>query len=231
MEEAVLSPMFLSVLNFLALGLSVLLLFAVAYLWSSNNRKSDELERIQSELSRVKKTLATLDKKFSQMRQPTVVDDVPQIEPFGIDLNEPRNEKITPLAPQVPWLNFIEEYNQLAADPSVRGYLKKCERFIREKKIKILTYSNAMTFRPAIDAKDSLYWAFKCSGEEYAVVPNPMNPYDEDLHENSGIKDVFALNYEGGVYNKYSTKLPAILIQDPLKGWIVKNPGVVNLER
>lgn len=231
MEEAMVSPMFSGVLNLLALGLSVILLFAVAYLWSSNNHRAAELERVQTELRRLKKTVATLDENFSQMRVPTVVADVPQIEPFGIDLNEPVHERITPLAPQAKWLNFIEDYNKLAADPSVRGFMRKCERFIQENKLKILTYSSANTFRPAIDAKDSLYWAFRCVGEEYAVVPNPMNPCDEDLHENGGIKEIFALNYEDGVYRKYSVKLPAIFVQDPLKGWTLKNPGVANLER
>ena len=88
-----------------------------------------------------------------------------------------------------------------------------------------------MTFRPAIDAKDSLYWAFKCSGEEYAVFPNPMNPCDENLYEFGGMKEIYTLNFEDGVYRKYFVKQPAIFVQDPLKGWMLKNSGVVNLER
>ncbi len=225
------SPMFSVVLNMLALGLSVILLFAVAYLWSSNSRRAAELERIQPELRRLKKSVDTLNEKFNQLKTPTVVADVPPIEPFGIDIFDSDQGKITPLAPQAKWLNFIDEYNKLAADPTVRGFVKKCERFVQDNKLKILTCSSGMTFRPAIDAKDSLYWAFKCSGEEYAVVPNPMNPCDEELHDNGGLKELFALNYEDGVYTKYFVKLPAILIQDPLKGWFVQNPGVANLER
>ena len=88
-----------------------------------------------------------------------------------------------------------------------------------------------MTFRPAIDVKDSSYWAFKCAGEEFAVVPNPMNPCDEEFYEESGIKEAFALNYQGGVYKRYSVKLPAIFTCEPSEGWRLKNPGVVNLER
>lgn len=225
MEDAM--PM----LNVLALGLSVVLLFAVAYLWSSNSTKSAAIEKLQTDVQRLKKSLSTLEEKFNQLRQPTVVSDVPQIEPFGIDLNEPPPQKITPLAPQVQWLDFVENYNKLAADPTVRGYIKKCERFVREHKLKILTYSNGMTFRPAIDAKDSLYWAYRCKGEEYAVVPNPMNPCDEEIHEHGGMKEIFALNYTDGVYTKYFVKLPAIFVQDPVNGWMLKNPGVTNLER
>ena len=231
MEGAMVSPLFSSALNFLALGLSVVLLFAVAYLWSSNSHKSAEIARIQTELNRVKKNLTTLETKVSQLREPKIVSDVPQVEPFGIDLSEPEKIRITPLEPPKPWLNFVEDFNKLAGDPDARGYIKKCERFIKENKLKILTYGGTMTFRPAIDAKDSLYWAFKCAGEEYAVFPNPMNPCDENLYEFGGMKEIYAVNFEDGVYRKYIVKQPAIFVQDPLKGWMLKNSGVVNLER
>jgi len=231
MEEVFVSPLFSSALNFLSLGLSVVLLFAVAYLWSSNKNKTDELERIQTELRRVKKTLSTVQERVNEIREPKVVDEVPQAEPFGIDLSEPRTQKITPLAPQDPWIVFIDDFNKLAADMKNRGQQLKCEKFVREYKLRILTYGGSMIFRPAIDVKDSDYWAFKCFDDEYAVVPNPMNPCDEELHTKGGLKEIFALNYESGIYKKYFVKLPAIFIQDQLKGWSMKSPGVANLER
>ncbi len=231
MEEAVVSSSMAGVLNYLSLGLSVLLLLVVAYLWSINSRQDVDLQRIQTDVQRLRKKVITLEEKVSQIREPQVIADVPQVEPFGIDLSEPETSRITPLAPPIPWLNFIEDFNKLAGDPDARGYIKKCERFIRENKLKILTYGGTMTFRPAIDAKDSLYWAFKCSGEEYAVFPNPMNPCDENLYEFGGMKEIYALNFEDGVYRKYSVKQPALFVQDPLKGWMLKKPGVVNLER
>ena len=231
MEEAVVSSSMAGVLNYLSLGLSVLLLLVVAYLWSINSRQDADLQRIQTDLQRLRKKVATLEEKISQIREPQIIADVPQVEPFGIDLSEPEKIRITPLEPPKPWLNFVEDFNKLAGDPDARGYIKKCERFIKENKLKILTYGGTMTFRPAIDAKDSLYWAFKCAGEEYAVFPNPMNPCDENLYEFGGMKEIYAVNYEDGVYRKYIVKQPAIFVQDPLKGWMLKNSGVVNLER
>ena len=239
MEETMVSPLLYSAMNFLALGLSVVLLFAVAYLWSSNSNKSAEIARIQTELNRVKKNLTTLETKVSQLREPRIVSDVPPVEPFGIDLSVDDDDdyfsrpitKMSPLSPQEPWINFVADYNKLSTEMAKPGQLKRCEKFIHDNKLKTLTYGGAMTFRPAIDVKDSGYWAFKCSGDEFAVVPNPMNPCDEDLHEHGGLKEIFALNYQSGVYRKYSVKLPAIFTQDPLKGWQLKNPGVVNLER
>jgi len=233
MQESM--PLFSGVLNFLALGLSVVLLFAVAYLWSSNSRKSDELAKLQGEVRRMKKSLTTLEEKVNVIREPKVVSDVPQIEPFGLDLSDPQAaERITPLAPQLPWLEFIEEYNKFAAtcaDPNARGLLKKAERFIKDNKLKILTCNSNMTVHPAIDAKDSIYWAFRCNGEEYAVLPNPLNPCDETAYEYGGMKEFFALNYADGVYLRYFAKTPAIFTQDPLKGWTMKATGIVNLER
>lgn len=231
MEESIVSPMFSSALNFLALGLSLVLLFIVAYLWSSNNNKTAELERIQSELKRMKKSLSAVEEKVKQMREPKVISEVPQIEPFGLDLSEPFPAKITPLEPQAPWLNFVDDYNKLAADMKNHGQLMKCEKFVRENKLRILTYGGAMTFRPAIDVKDSGYWAFKCGLDEFAVVPNPMNPCDEELHEHGGIKEIFDLDYQEGIYRKYIVKLPAIFDLDAEGVWQMKKSGVVSLER
>ena len=234
MQEAMVSPMFSGALNFLALALSVVLLFAVAYLWSSNSHKTDELAKLQSEVRRMKKSLNALEEKVNQFREPQVVSEALQIEPFGLDLSEPQPQRITPLAPQVPWMEFLEDYNKLAAlcaNPDARGLLKKCERFIKDNKLKILTCNSNMTIRPAIDAKDSLYWAFRCEGEDYALVPNPLNPCDENAYEFSGLKEFFALNYADGTYAKYIVKTPALFTQDPLKGWMLRKPGVANLER
>ena len=229
MEE---TTVFSNALNFLSLGLGVVLLFAVAYLWSSNSRKSEQLQQVQSDLQKVKKKLSALEVKINEIREPTVIADVPQAEPFGLDLDEPREVRVsTPLAPQNPWLNFVKEYNEFAAALASPGQLKKCEKFVRDNKLKILTYSSGMNFRPAIDVKDSIYWAFKSNGGEYAIVPNPMNPCDEEIYEFSGMKDIYAMNYQDGVYRKYFVKLPAILISDPVNGWMLKDTGVVNLER
>ena len=231
MEEAMVSPMVSNALNFLSLGLSVVLLFAVAYLWSSNNNKTAQLEKLQSEFQTLKRKFNRVEEKVNQYKEPTVVSEVPQVEPFGLDLSEPRPLNVTPLAPQEPWLHFVSDFNSLAGEMARPGQLTRCEKFVREQKLRALTYGGTMTFRPAIDVRDSGYWAFKLSGEEFAIVPNPMNPCDEHLHANGGLKDIFALNYQNGTYKKYSVKLPAIFTHDPVKGWTMKNPGVVNLER
>ena len=217
-------------LSFLSLGLSVVLLLAVAYLWSSNNRKDAELKQLQADFQKVKRKLSALEEKISEMREPQIVSDVPEVEPFGLDLETHKELRITPLAPQKLWLNFVKEYNKFVADLASPGQLRKCEKFVRDNKLKTLTYGNS-TVRPAIDVKDSLYWAFKCSGNEFAVVPNPLNPCDEMLIELSDMKEIYALNYKDGTYQKYFVKLPAIFTSDPLNGWQLKETGVVNLER
>ena len=232
MEEAAVSPMFSEVVNFLSLGLSVVLLFAVAYLWSSNNNKAAELERLKAEVQRMKKTLNTVKEKVELLKEPKVISEALPAEPFGLDLSDPFSARATSLAPQEPWLNFINEYNQLADEMKKPGQQMRCEKFVRNNKLRILTYGGALTFRPAIDVKDSGYWAFKCELDEYAVVPNPMNPCDEELHDHGGMKEIFALNYTDGIYRKYIVKLPALFnLEAGEDGWRLKTPGVVNLER
>ena len=232
MEEAAVSPIFSEALNFLSLGLSVVLLFAVAYLWSSNSNKTAELEKLKADVQRMKKTLSKVQEKVNQFREPKVVSEAVQIEPFGLNLSEPLSSKITPLEPQEPWLNFVDDYNKLAEEMSKPGQLMRCEKFVRNNKLRILTYGGALTFRPAIDVKDSGYWAFKCDMDEYAVVPNPMNPCDEELYEHGGLREIFATNYVEGIYRKFFVKTPALFDLEPGEdGWHIKNPGVVNLER
>ena len=232
MEEATVSPAFTEALNFLSLGLSVVLLFAVAYLWSSNSNKTVEIENLKADGRRMKKSLTKLQEKVNQIREPKVVSEVTQVEPFGLDLSEPLPSRITPLAPQDPWLNFVDDFNKLAAEMSKPGQLMRCEKFVRNNKLRILTYGGALTFRPAIDVKDSAYWAFKCELDEFAVVPNPMNPCDEELYDHGGMKEIFALNYSDGVYRKYFVKVPAMFDLEPGEdGWHLKKSGVMNLER
>ncbi len=217
-------------LNFLSLGLSVVLLMATAYLWSSNSRKSDELQQLQKDVQKLKKKLSTLEERVNEIREPQVISDVPEVEPFGLDLNEHKEMRITPLAPQKMWLNFVKEYNNFVEELESPGELRKCEKFVRDNKLKALTYGNS-TIRPAIDVKDSIYWAFKCSGDEFALVPNPLNPCDEMLIELGGIKELYELNYKNGTYKKYFVQSPAIVTSDTENGWRLKETGVVNLER
>ena len=218
-------------LNYFSLGLSLVLLLATAYLWSKNNKQDTEIKQLRSDLQRVKKTLSALEGRVREIREPKIISDVPEAEPFGLDLDEHKEMRITPLAPQKLWLNFVKDYNEFAEALASPGQLKKCEKFVRENNLKILTYSSSANFRPAIDVKDSIYWAYRSSGNEFAVVPNPMNPCDEEIVEFGGMKELYELNYQDGVYRKYFVKLPALLRSDPLTGWTIKNTGVLNLER
>lgn len=232
MEEAsefLLSPQMTQILYYLSLGVSILVLFVVAYLFTANGRKSNEISHLQSEIIRLRKDLNKLKDTVDHMWKPTVKNELPQIEPFGLDFSEPA--KIPQLEPQEPWLDFVDRYNQLAEEMSKPGQLKKCEKLVYEFKLRVLTYGGAMTFRPAIDVKDSRYWAFKCSSDEFAVVPNPMHPCDEEFYDSGGMNETYEINYEDGVYRKYIVKMPAIFVYEATSGWRLKILGVVNLER
>lgn len=228
MEE---STVFSETLHFLSFGLSIVLLLATAYLWSSNNRKSAEIQQLQTDLKKVKKSLSTLEEKVREIREPQVISEVPDAEPFGLSLNEQKDLRITPLAPQKMWLNFVQAYNEFAGSLAAPGILRKCEKFVQDNKLKLLTCGSSANFKPAIDIKDSIYWAFKCSSDEFAVVPNPMNPCDETLYEYGGMKELYTMNFEDDVYTKYIVKVPAIFTYDQENGWKFREIGVVNLER
>ena len=105
-SEFLLSPQMTQILYYLSLGLSILLLFVVAYLFAANGRKSNEIAHLQSELIRLRKDLNRLKDTVEHMWKPTVKTDVSPVAPFGLDFSEPA--KISQLKPQDPWLRDPE---------------------------------------------------------------------------------------------------------------------------
>ena len=115
----------------------------------------------------------------------------------------------------------------------VPGQLKACQKFVEDNGLRMLKYAGMMNFIPALDVEDSNFWLWKISPDlnQYAVVPNPMKPCDNELYERGGLKIVFAMNYKDGIYKKYVVDTPAIFTIDNSNQWKLQDPGVVDLER
>ena len=241
-------------LMFLSLVLNFMLLIGFSYLWSTRKQDRDDLTKLSAEVRVLTKDfkqfgVASLDSSSTKK-----VDKVPDAEPFGISVDKSNDklveqsagkedgkpvdrEKETPPPPTEnsnarPWVSFLEDYNHIAASMAVPGQLRACENFVAENSLKILAYIGNMQFIPSATVKDSRFWAWQIEGSaKYAVVPNPMIPYDEDLHSHEGMKETFASNYESGKYTKYIVDLPAILIYSNKNDWKISEPGVMKLER
>lgn len=229
MEETatgILPPILADVLLFLNIAISVMLMFAVAYLMTRNDKS--ELRQLDGKIKKLSQEVKALEEKLREKPQKKV-DTVPKAEPFGINPRLPREESADM---SKLWKRFVEDYNHIAASMLVPGQLKACQRFVEENELRMLQYSGMMNFLPTMEVEESNYWLWKIPSEKiYAVVPNPMKPCDEELYERGGLKMVFAINYKDGVYKKYVVETPAIFTIDETNRWKLKDPGVVELER
>ncbi len=135
------------------------------------------------------------------------------------------------------WQEFIDKYNALAANMDVPRVMEVCEGFVKQNRLATLVFAerdkltDQMKFAIVEKVPQSVYWAKMIEGEvgRYVVVPNPMVKYDNDLHENGGMKETFASNYaKGGHYNRYQVKLPA-LFRAKLGNWRIDKPGLLEL--
>ena len=114
----------------------------------------------------------------------------------------------------------------------VPGQEKACQKFIDDNDLSTIKFGMTGNFLPAVTVNDSNLWAWKTTtANTYAVVPNPMKPCTGELYEEDGMKSIFAMNFQNGIYKKYIVKVPAIFTIDEKNRWKLKDPGVVDLER
>ena len=227
--QGILPPMMADMLLFLNIAMSVVIMFAVAYLALTRNQDS-KFRNLEDKIKRVANDLKILEGKVQEWKPPKKVDTVPFAEPFGI---KPGAARTNPSDNSNLWRDFVEDYNHIAASMLVPGQLKACQKFVEENNLRMLQYAGMMNFVPAVEVEDSNFWLWKMSQDSnlYAVVPNPMKPCDETLYERGGLKVVFAMNYKDGTYKKYVVDTPAIFTIDGANHWKLKDPGVVDLAR
>ena len=248
MEEApigILSPFFSDLLTFLSIVLSVILLIALSYIWSTQRQDKEAIARLSTlvkNLSTKMKELDNLSHEKSMSNEKDTPKETEKIsKSISMDIsNIPDKtvkevQDVTEEQPKIPkalWAAFLVNYNHIAESMAVPGQLKACENFVAENKLKILVYAGNMNFIAAPNVNESRFWAWKIEDvNKFVVVPNPMIKYDEELHSRSGMKETFASNYESGNYTKYFVELPAILDYDEDNKWKILEPGVIKLGR
>ena len=227
-SQGIIPPIIADVLVLLSLALNFVLMIAVAYLFATKSQDG-KFNQLDKNIKKVAKDLKNLETKVSEIKPHKVVDTVPQAVPFGIDTSKPRVEENSD--PSSKWASFVENYNYIAASMAVPGQRQACEKFVNDNGLKMLMYGGMMTFLPAFDVEESSFWAFKISDTDYAVVPNPMKPCNDEVYNRGGIKETFAINFLDGVYKKYIVSVPAIFTLSSANQWLVKEPGVAKLER
>ena len=231
--QGILSPVLSDALLFLNLALSVILLFAFAYLWTTRHQ-TGEIAQLKDRVKKISGDLKSLEEKVQEIKPQKKIETVPAPEAFGLDFNQ-RKEKAA--APKIPvgaqvWSKFIDDYNHIAGSMLVPGQAQACQKFVEENGLRMMMTGVTGNFLGTNSVDESNFWAWKIpESKTYAVVPNPMKPCTGELYEEGGLKNIFAMNFENGIYKKYEVKVPAIFTTDDKNHWQLKDPGVIELSR
>lgn len=233
--QGIISPVLSDTLLFLNIALSIILLFAFAYLWTTRHQ-TGEIGRLNDKIKRLSADLKELSERVDNIKIPQKVETVPEPAPFGLDIGARKEQAAAAAArAKIPvgeqaWSRFVDDYNYIAASMQVPGQLAACQRFVDENELRTLRIGITGNLLPVTTIEESLLWAWKSpKGNNYAIVPNPMKVCTGELYDE--MKMIFAMSYENGIYKKYIVKIPAIFIIDERSHWQLKDPGVVELAR
>lgn len=231
--QGIFSPVLSDTLLVLNIVLSVILLCAFAYLWATRNQ-TGEIAQLTERVKKLSSNLKALEEKLKEPPPPKKVETVPEPDAFGMDFSKKEKPAV---APQIPvgdqvWSVFVAEYNHIAASMLVPGQVEACQKFVGENNLRLLMCGLIGNFLGTNSVEESNFWAWKIPDTtSFAVVPNPLKNCTKELYEDYGLKSVFAMNFEDGVYKKYEVKVPAIFTAKENKNWQLKDPGVVELSR
>lgn len=232
--QGIISPVLSDALVFLNLTLSIILLFAFAYLWTTRHQ-TGEIAKLNDKVKRLSNDFKILEDKFQAIKPPKKIESVPEPEAFGVNFGARKEKAVAPKIPTAGdqvWSKFIDDYNYIAASMMVPGQAKACQKFVDENDLGMLKFGMTGNFLPAATVADSNLWAWKMpTSATYAVVPNPMKPCTGELYDENGMKAIFAMNFENGIYKKYIVKVPAMFNVDEKNRWKLKDPGIVDLAR
>ena len=248
-DPGILPPVFRDVLIILCIVLGVLLLFAVAYLWTVMQQAKDQtgqIKRLNEDLKAVTTELRTLQailmpEEFGKGKQE---EAEPEVEPV---LSFPQPEEGKPVSvKRTVWQDFVDDFNSLARSMDIPKADVACKNFVGLHQLillKCLFPSSSdgrhsempPKFAREKNIADGVYWAWPIPEEEgrFAAVPRPDMDYDEKLYRQGGLKETFASNFENGdrgvVYHHVEVKLPAIFVNKN-GNWHIEQPGLIRLE-
>ncbi|MCR5758281.1 MAG: hypothetical protein K6F95_10305 [Selenomonas sp.] len=239
MEAGLFPPMAANVLLILVGAISMVALVGIAYTYSiaaSNRRQIARIEDIEHTIKVLQQDIRDLQRKMGEDRKGE-----------GRQADE-SSAKVRPNSPiadtgrgnlkQEIWQGFVDDYNNLANSMNVPKAEEACDNFVHNNRVKLLICitrqeegERTPVYEMVNSVGDSKYWAWNLPGqpEDFIVVPNPLQEYDEELHHQGGMKETFASNYETGRFKQVQVKLPAHFTLRQGK-WKIIQPGVIRVK-
>ncbi len=247
-DVGILPPVFRDVLIILCIVLGVLLLLAVAYLWTlmhESKIQSGQVKRLTGDMKAVTAELRTLQsilmpEQFGKEKGGETEEKSEQVLSFPQEEEKPVSVK------RSVWQDFVDDFNSLARSMDIPKADVACENFVGLHRLTLLrcifpssSDGNHSEMPPKFalgkDIAEGVYWAWPVPEEEgrFAAVPRPDMDFDEKLYREGGLKETFASNYENGakgaVYRHVEVKLPAIFVNKN-GNWQIEQPGLIRLE-
>ena len=241
MEAGLFSPLTAHAVLILVGVISLVALVGISYNYSliiNNRGRLSKIEDLEREVN-------SLQRDLREIREQMVKYQLGEAVP--VDKGVPKRAANMAAAgaaegtlKQEVWQAFVNDYNNLANSMDVPKADQACENFVRNNRLQLLICVEPAAaeqgdgnplYAPVDEVELSNFWAWQVPGENdmFAVVPNPLVAYDEDLHSKKGMKETFASNYEKGKCTNIQVKLPAQFRQK-LGAWKIVRPGVIRVK-
>ena len=222
---------------------------------TKDSQTAEEVTKLKEQISLLEIRILQVEEQAKQFavdieelkERPAAAPPAPEPEPVPAPASAPAPEQeeeidLEALLESKPiWQDLLDDYHALRETFSPERGAELCAPIIEKYGLHLLICSDhtavengkAMPkFETVEDLNDATFWAYDIPGQpnDFAVLPSPMFPYDQKMHEEAGMKETFAARYETGKsYDRLTVEMPALF---SLKGsqWNIEQPGLLKLE-
>jgi len=221
---------------------------------TKDSQTAGEVAALKEQIAQLEIRLVQVEalaKKFAadieELKERPVAAPPPEPEPEAAPEPEPAPEPeeeeidLDALLESKPiWQDLLDDYHALRETFSPERGAELCAPIIDKYALHLLICADhaavengkAMPkFEEVDDVGEATFWAYDIPGQpnDFAVIPSPMFPYDQKMHEEAGMKETFAARYEAGKsYDKLTVDMPALFSLRKDK-WNIEQPGLLKL--
>ena len=221
---------------------------------TKDSQTAEEVAKLREQITQMEERLSQAEAQVKQfaadieeLKERPAAAPAPEPEPKPEPEPEPEHEEeeeidLDALLESKPiWQDLLDDYHAMRETFSPERGAELCQPLIDKYSLHLLICSDhaavengkAMPkFETVEDVNEATFWAYDIPGQpnDFAVIPSPMFPYDQKLHEEAGMKETFAARYEvGKSYDKITVDMPALFSLHKDK-WHIEQPGLLKLE-
>jgi hypothetical protein len=218
---------------------------------TKDSQTAEEVAKLKEQVGLLENRISQVEEQAKQfaadleaLKSRPVAAPAPEPEPEPAPEPEPEPEEeinLDALLESKPiWQDLLDDYHAMRETFSPERGAELCQPLIDKYSLHLLICSDhaavengkAMPkFEAVEDVNEATFWAYDIPGQpnDFAVIPSPMFPYDQKLHEEAGMKETFAARYEEGKsYDKLTVDMPALFSLNKGK-WNIEQPGLLQL--